>query len=367
MAKRNPDKSALLPPEGNAFDLAFEPLIEIKGATTTRISPLEMLMRRLYREALEGNAPAIRTMLSIARENAKARADAEGPKRTKVIYDQGTAIVPATPALRLLDIARLIGFGDRLVLAPWAAALVRQRVSGQVLMDHAHYLCGDDDDGNGGDISAPAPYDLHEDPDYHIPPEARSPQATRFRKGRSGNPAGRPPRKRVEVPFGGFLQEPVIVKIDGQERTVSRLEALIYHLQVKALNGDAKIARLLVDAGVSEQLARWRRRPEVVRVVYEDEYRLGGDTFTHCLQELRVLNRRTRKHALLEPWIVEAALGRLAPDALDEEEQAVVVRSTSTPHKVHWPDWWSPTLRIRQRLGRRQPRVRTLRSGDGAW
>lgn len=79
MAKRNPDKAAQLPPEGNAFDLAFEPLIEIMGATATRISPLEMLTRRRYRDALGGNAPAIRTMLTIGREDAKARADADSP------------------------------------------------------------------------------------------------------------------------------------------------------------------------------------------------------------------------------------------------------------------------------------------------
>lgn len=86
-----------------------------------------------------------------------------------------------------------------------------------------------------------------------------------------------------------------------------------------------------------------------------------------CLQDLRLLNRRTRKHALLEPWIVMAALARLDRDALNEEEQAVVVRSTSTPHKVNWPGWWSPALRKRQRVDRRQPRVRTRKPADEAW
>lgn len=42
----------------------------------------------------------------------------------------------------------------------------------------------------------------------------------------------------------------------------------------------------------------------------------------------------------LKPWIVEQALARMAPGALDFDEQRTVVAATQTPSKVRWPDWW---------------------------
>jgi hypothetical protein len=193
------------------------------------------------------------------------------------------------------------------------------------------------------------PYSLSDDPDYHLPTPARSPEASWFRKGRSGNPAGRPAKRQDSMPFEGFLQEEVIVRIDDIECRLTRLEALLYHLQRLALKGDEKIARLLAEAGVAEQNERWKRRgPKIVEIHYEGDHQLGSDLFTGCLIALRIVNRRTRKHVLLEPWIVEAALLRLPPGALVEEEQAVVVRSTSTPDKVAWPAWWSEHLRVRR-------------------
>lgn len=359
-----------LPPEGNAFDLAFEPLIEIKGPVTEKVSTFDVLMRRRYREALEGKVDAIKVMLNVIRHDARFRAEANGPHRTRIVREGASGIVPATPAMRLLDIARPMGLAGRIGIAPWVAALVRQRLGDRAVDACREYLC--DPVSSEGSCSEDGAkpverYSLHDDPDYYIPPKASAPQATWFPKGKSGNPAGRPPRRDIDVPFGGFLQGMVAIKIEGQERTVTRLEALVYQLQVKALNGDASVSRLLVEAGVAEHLDRWRRRPEVMRIVYEGSRGLGEDPFVCCLQDLRLLNRRTRKHALLEPWIVMAALARLDRDALNEEEQAVVVRSTSTPHKVNWPGWWSPALRKRQRVDRRQPRVRTRKPADEAW
>ena len=43
---------------------------------------------------------------------------------------------------------------------------------------------------------------------------------------------------------------------------------------------------------------------------------------------------------VLEPWIVEAALARLAEKQLTPEEQRVELKATRTPAKVRWPEWW---------------------------
>lgn len=271
-----------LPPEGNAFDLAFEPLIEIKGPVTEKVSTFDVLMRRRYREALEGKVDAIKVMLNVIRHDARFRAEANGPHRTRIVREGASGIVPATPAMRLLDIARPMGLAGRIGIAPWVAALVRQRLGDRAVDACREYLC--DPVSSEGSCSEDGAkpverYSLHDDPDYYIPPKASAPQATWFPKGKSGNPAGRPPRRDIDVPFGGFLQGMVAIKIEGQERTVTRLEALVYQLQVKALNGDASVSRLLVEAGVAEHLDRWRRRPEVMRIVYEGSRGLGEDPF----------------------------------------------------------------------------------------
>ena len=292
-------------------------------------------------------------MLSIMRSNAKARAEAEGAKVKLVAASGRRKIVSAGPALRLLDIAAPFHRSDTLGLLPWVVDLLRSRGVGESLLKEMQPHFRADEQGAQA-------YCLSDDPDYHLPEAPRSPEASWFPKGHSGNPAGRPARRQDSLPFEGFLQEEIIVRIDDIECRLTRLEALLYHLQRMALKGDEKIAMLLAEASVAEQNERWKRRgPKIVKIAYEGDHQFGSDPFTGCLIALRIVNRRTRKHVLLEPWIVEAALSRLPPDALDEEEQAVVMRSTSTPHKVAWPAWWSKNLRVRQRVGRREGRVRT--------
>jgi hypothetical protein len=50
-------------------------------------------------------------------------------------------------------------------------------------------------------------------------------------------------------------------------------------------------------------------------------------------------DRETARMAL-EPWLVEASLGRLGR-TLSPAEQRTIINATRTPHKVKWPEWWS--------------------------
>jgi hypothetical protein len=77
----------------------------------------------------------------------------------------------------------------------------------------------------------------------------KPPRRTRFRKGESGNPAGRPRgSKNAIAHLGKTLREPVIVSENGRRKSITKCEALIKQLVTSALRGDHKSLRLpLID------------------------------------------------------------------------------------------------------------------------
>lgn len=89
-------------------------------------------------------------------------------------------------------------------------------------------------------------------PTYRNPPEA-----TRFRKGQSGNPAGRPKGRRSAARvLEEALEQTVTVRVRGRRRTMTKLEAMIRTLIDGAVAGDARMVRMLLDRlGAAEERA----------------------------------------------------------------------------------------------------------------
>lgn len=74
--------------------------------------------------------------------------------------------------------------------------------------------------------------------DYEVG-HSRPPKHTRFKKGMSGNPAGRPPRHLSDI-VAGTLDAPVPVRLGGKPQSISGFEAGIRKLYAQAFKGDHK-------------------------------------------------------------------------------------------------------------------------------
>jgi Family of unknown function (DUF5681) len=75
----------------------------------------------------------------------------------------------------------------------------------------------------------------------------RPPESTRFKKGVSGNPKGRPKGSlNVATAFVKALREKVVINEHGQRKTVTKLEAALKQLVNKAASGDLRALSQLV-------------------------------------------------------------------------------------------------------------------------
>lgn len=183
-------------------------------------------------------------------------------------------------------------------------------------------------------MSSEEPPILEEDLGY-----GRPPRSTRFQKGRSGNPRGRPRGSRNEIPYDSLLGQMVTVREDGRERRVTAAEAFLLQLTQKGLAGDSSSARASMTA---LEEARSQRpngsSPLSIRIVF-----LGVDSVLDSLglaTKTSPLNEKLVRW-WLKPWIVEAALARLGDRKLTPAEQREVWQATRKPETVAWPEWWT--------------------------
>src|SRR5271165_4865352 len=75
----------------------------------------------------------------------------------------------------------------------------------------------------------------------------RPPLASRFRRGQSGNPRGRPKGARnLSTVLASALSERVAVTENGRRRRITKLEAAIKQLVNRAAAGEARATALLI-------------------------------------------------------------------------------------------------------------------------
>ncbi|AXI43281.1 hypothetical protein C1J02_16085 [Sulfitobacter sp. SK011] len=98
---------------------------------------------------------------------------------------------------------------------------------------------------------------MDEDKDYEVG-YGKPPRATRFRKGHSGNPKGRPRQARgVRTLLETALSKKITINEAGRKSQVSKSEALILSLITKAIKGDiraaAQVLRLMEEQEIVHQ------------------------------------------------------------------------------------------------------------------
>ncbi len=76
----------------------------------------------------------------------------------------------------------------------------------------------------------------------------KPPKTSQFRKGRSGNPSGRPKKNpSIAEVFRKVIKQTVLTKGQNGQQRMTKIEASVTQLVNKAATGDVKAMKVLID------------------------------------------------------------------------------------------------------------------------
>jgi hypothetical protein len=110
-------------------------------------------------------------------------------------------------------------------------------------------------------------------PDYEVG-FGKPPAGTRFKKGQSGNPKGRPKGTlNIASVLARTLREKVVVNENGRRKVITKLEAAVKQLVNKAASGDLYALRHLANLVASAE-ERAAQSPVAASSLSEDDQKV---------------------------------------------------------------------------------------------
>jgi len=178
------------------------------------------------------------------------------------------------------------------------------------------------------------------------------PEHSRFKKGQSGNPKGRPRKVRTEPiggsPFDIVFDRTLSVRSGGEEREVDVEEALLHKTLQDALSGSRPARRKIFKMIAKRETARAKRsararpkyKPEPWKLEHSDPFEPNAAMLILGIarEDPRQSPADNYERLVLERWAIQAALARRhGKTALDSEAIADIKRCAHEPDKIVWP------------------------------
>lgn len=176
----------------------------------------------------------------------------------------------------------------------------------------------------------------------------RPPMASRFRKGQSGNPKGRPraAKERSASAFDVVIDRTLTVVQNGEAREVTVEEALQHKTYQDAIAGNRAAMRevLRMIARREAHLAAEAPAARPPQIVFESA---DPDNVNEALVLLGIAERDTGlphpnpndpyERLYLQTWAVQAALNRRGHKPFTEQELKEIKSCTRAPGTLRWP------------------------------
>jgi hypothetical protein len=168
---------------------------------------------------------------------------------------------------------------------------------------------------------------------------------TRFEKGRSGNPAGRPKARRPHVSaFDIIFDKTLTVTQGGVERELTVDEALQLQTYQAALKGSRMAIRQVLKMIEKREVALAKHNPPKPHgVTMEVEHDADNADEAMRLLGIAEIDKTETSggywstHLRLATWVTQAALSRPGRRRYDEKEVKNIKLLTCSPERLKWP------------------------------